>query len=83
MTSSAPGEALDRAVLLLPGEHAIDVEPVHVADAGDRVGHGDDRRALVGHQLGGDRAGVAEALDRDRRPRAGPCRGGCAASTTV
>ena len=60
------GEADDRAVLGLPGDDALDVEPVGVVDAARRVGDGDDRRAVLGdHQLRRDRAGVAEALDDD------------------
>ena len=58
-------EALDRAVLLLPGDDPVDVEAAGVVDAAGRVGDGDDRGALVADQPGGDRAGVAEALDRD------------------
>jgi hypothetical protein len=54
-------------VLLLPADDPVDVEPVHVADATRRVGHRDDRRALLGHELGGDRPGIAEPLDRDAR----------------
>ena len=46
-----------------------DVEAVRVVDAAGRVGDGDDRRALLADQPGRDRAGVAEALDRDARLR--------------
>src|SRR6185369_13037772 len=59
--------ALDGAVLGLPADHLADVEAVRVVDAAGRVGDGDDRRALLNDQPGGDRAGVAEALDRDAR----------------
>src|SRR6266566_1967128 len=63
------GQALDRAMLLLPGDHPADVETGGIVDATGRVGHGDDGRALLGDELRGDRAGVAEALDRDPRLR--------------
>ena len=43
-------EALDRAVLLLPGDDPGDVEAGRVVDAAGRVGDRDDRRALVDDQ---------------------------------
>ena len=58
-------EALDRAVLLLPGDDPVDVETARGVDAAGRVADRDDRGALVPDEPGGDRAGVAEALDRD------------------
>ena len=61
------GEALDGPVLALPGDDLGDVEAGRVVDAAGRVGHGDDGRALLADQPGRDRAGVAEALDRDAR----------------
>ena len=60
------GEALDRAVLLLPGDDLADVETRR--RCGSRRSsprHGDDGRALGGDERRGDRPGVAEALDRD------------------
>ena len=63
--SVGAGEALDRAVLGLPADDLADVETVRVVDAAGRVGDGDDGRALVDDQPSRDRAGVAEALDRD------------------
>ena len=62
------GEALDGAVLGLPGDDPVDVEPVGLVDAAGRVADRDDRRAFLADQPGGDRAGVAEALDGDRGP---------------
>ena len=50
-----PGEALDGAVLLLPGDHPVDVEAIRVVDATRRVGHGDDRRLLLVDELRRDR----------------------------
>ena len=73
--SSAPGKPLTVPCSFFQRDDPVDVEPAHVADAAGRVGDRDDRRALVADELGGDRAGVAEALDRDRRALAGPCRG--------
>ena len=75
-------EALDGAVLLLPGDDLGDVEAARGVDAAGRVGDRDDRRALLGDQPRGDRAGVAEALDRDRRLGRGRCPRWRAASTT-
>ena len=58
-------EPLDRPVLLLPGDDPLDVESVGVVDAAGRIGDGDHRGALGVDERGGDRAGVAEALDGD------------------
>ena len=76
-------EALDGAVLRLPGDDLGDVEPVGLVDAAGRVGDGDDRRALLADEPGRDRAGVAEALDRDAASWSGPCPRWRAASTMV
>ena len=60
------GEALDGAVLLLPGDDLGDVEPGRVVDAAGRVGDGDDGRALL------DRSAAPRSSRRCRSP--GPTR---------
>ena len=63
------GEALDRAVLGLPGDRRLATSrPLRIVDPAGRVADGDDGRALLADQPGRDRAGVAEALDGDASP---------------
>ena len=61
------GVAGERAVLGAPAGHRRDVEAVGIDEPGLGVGHRDDARADRIELGGGDRADVAEALDRDAR----------------
>ena len=59
------GEALDRAVLLLPADDLGDIETVRGVDATGQIRDRHDRRAFLGDEPSRDQAGIAEALDRD------------------
>ena len=61
------GEAGHGLVLGHPGEQRRHVEALGVVDAALPVGGRDDLRAMGVHQLGADRADVAEALHGHRR----------------
>ena len=66
-SGSAPGKPATVLCSAAQRQQRRHVEPLGVVDAALPVGGGEDPRALLVHQLGADRADVAEALHGDGR----------------